>query len=268
MAAGAVALETPEPVTDVVTLPLPNRTLELPPEVWERAIGWIPFYRDAAWGFGSPSSRATLVACTLVCRSWLHKSQRLLFPTVVLTDANKAKSFLAALKTLPSLGEYVVTLHIGPLKQDSDGTSKPPNSCSWIYPLLNILPPLLPGVFELNFQNLPPMHKSFFALAPQFKSVTSLFLEGLASQSFSEIIRLVNKFPHLQRLRLNKCQWRQPAHFYSGIKHRLQKIEIWTDDNCKMNVPKWLSASYSTSALTRLYIEAVYKYSASSQNGN
>lgn len=98
------------------------------------------------------------------------------------------------------------------------------------------------------------MHKSFFVLVPRFKSVNALFLESLVNQSLSEIIRLVNHFLYLQKLGLRKCQWRQPAHCYSGIQHKLQKFKIWTESDCEINVLKWLLYSHSTLILRELWI--------------
>lgn len=195
-----------------------------------------------------------MLACALVCRSWLHRSQRLLFPFVELSNANQAKLFLAVITRTPSLGQRVKGLAIGPLKQDPDGTRKPPCFYNWIYTLPNTLPALLPNATSLTFRNLPTMHKSFLVTAPRFTAVTHLVLEGVVKQSFSEIIRLVNHFPHLEKLYLSKCQWRQPAHCYSGTQLRLRECRIWTVDQCGINGMKWLSASHSALMLTQLWI--------------
>lgn len=228
---------------------------EFPKEVWERVIDWVPYYSgDRGYRKYSRPSRRTLSACALVRRAWLHRCQYHLFHLVELSNGQRAQAFLDVVTQTPSIRQYVGILIIFPSLGSSEKASKTPCFYNWIYTVLNILPPFLTKLYKLEFQNLPVLQPVFIALASRFEAVHTLSLEGLEKQSFSEIIRLVNRFPKLQRLDLDQCQWTQPAHCYTGRQCGLQRLVIETDDICRENVPRWMSSSRSASVLQYLWI--------------
>lgn len=225
---------------------------ELPKEVWERVIGWIPFYNEPGWSHHSKVSRETLCSCSLVCRSWLHRCQLHLFYIVELSNSQQALTFLTVIGSSTSIGRSVSDLVIGPPNADSEEALKTPCYNNWIYTVLTTLPPILTKLRRLEFRNLPTLHPMFIGLASRFQTIHGLGLTNLINQSFREIIRLVNRFSHLHDLDLSNCQWVHPAHCYTGKQFELRKLQVGTHDTCSADVPKWLISSHSASALITL----------------
>lgn len=224
---------------------LPMQIPRLPTEVCERIIDFI---RDDE-PVGSKVSRDTLCACALVCRSWTPRSQLHLFVCVELSSTLQAQSFLDVLARSPSVCLGVESLIISP-SPPKDPLKTPPCYYRWIHTVLSTLPRILTNLERLDFRRLPTLHQTFIPLASQFKTVKELYLRNLDKQSFSEIIRLVNRFPQLQILYLIDCKWTQPAHYYPSKQHRPQLLTIWLEGHCWENARKWLSSSRCLSAVT------------------
>ena len=81
----------------------------------------------------------------------------------------------------------------------------------WIYKVLSSSTLVLSHLRHLSFRALPILHSSFVVHFSPLSTVESLELITLRSQSFSEFVRLVNRFPQLRRLAVTNCQWKIPS---------------------------------------------------------
>ncbi|KAJ3477427.1 hypothetical protein NLI96_g10467 [Meripilus lineatus] len=100
----------------------------------------------------------------------------------------------------------------------------PPCHYNWIYKVLIRLPPLLINLSVLHLHNLPALHPRFIRLVPCFKTVKTLTLQNLSSQSFSEIIQVVNRLPRLRSFRIHYSRWDLPARFFPSHRLRLEQL--------------------------------------------
>ena len=226
------------------------RTPELPKEVWERVIDFVPYYSDPSGAQREKESVDTLYACALVCRSWLHRSQRHLFATVNLSSASRTQAFLDILVRSPSVGKGVVVLIISPSQGYSRGDSKAQYNYNWIYKALSSLPSFLSGLSQLHLRNLPPLHPSFIPLISRFKTVRVLFIVESLYLSFSEIIRVVNRIPHIKHLQISACSWTRPVTYFARRRgHSLDRFLIQANDDCRRDVLAWLRSSECLSSL-------------------
>lgn len=233
--------------------PIPMSCPELPIEVWERVIDWIPSEFPKDGDIYNKESRDALYASALVCRSWTPRSQHHLYASVELSDTFQARSFFANITHYRFFPGKVRALVISPSRDDlQEGSNLIPCYFNWIYEAFVVLPPLLTNLLTLTFRRLPILHPSFVAMASQFKTVRYLRIESLASQSFSEIIRLVNRLPRLRQLRLEKCEWPQPAHCYPSKRHRFKEVTVQESERCTSDVLHWMSSARCLSSLNLL----------------
>lgn len=235
-------------------MPMP----ELPIEVCERIIDWIPDYGNLIIPMYAKESRDALYACCLVCKSWVPRCQFHLFFRVELSNSRQAQSFFDILAHSPSVSKGVKTLVISPSRPIPDETPKtPPAFYNWVYTALFTLPSLLTELWQLVFRELPTFHPNFIRLAPQFQSVRILFLNVSFGLSFREIVQLVNRFPELQVLQLWQCHWTQPAHCYPKKQHPLRVLCVVTGGDCRSDALNWMSSSRCLSALRSLIFYSV-----------
>ena len=84
---------------------LKGQHLRLPVEVCERVIGYVPcgYWRDEI---------ATLVACSLVCRSWVPASHNQLYGEITLWGDLQTSQLLRTFKDHPGLGSFTEHLVI------------------------------------------------------------------------------------------------------------------------------------------------------------
>lgn len=230
---------------------------QFPTELCERIIDFVPFDSDPNGGAYGKRSRDTIYACSLVCRSWVPRSQYHLFLLVQLSSSRQAKAFFDVVTHSPTIGKGVLTLIISPTQEVSRETPNPPNFFNWIYRALATLPSFLTNITTLQFERLPTLHPSFVVLVSRFGTVERLFLNDLSNQSFCEIIQMVNRFPRLTSFRLLRCQWTQPAHYYANQRHQLKMLHNATHGDCRRDVLNWASSSRCLSGIQSLIFESV-----------
>lgn len=226
----------------------------LPVEILEDVVGFV--------GSGSQNKywtrTAALLSCCLVCRDWVPNSRVHLYRDVVLDNKRKATSFMNTITTSPRFGEYVRRLGIYPKKTHGD----------WIYKIHRILPSLLPNVFYLEYRGLPVVHRLFFVCSLQFTSITTLTLVSLHSQTFREIVQLINGFPNLKLLSIIECKWQLPISFYcrdpaqqkctrsNPISFRLQWLSSSTPvSNDGDDMIHWLTKQQRANSLNELSLQ-------------
>lgn len=241
-------------------------TPQLPTEVWERVIDWVPHYHGSDHHPPFKCENETLIVCALVCRSWLPRSQTRLFQIVKLSNARQAEAFLDVITRSPSIRLRISTLILSP-KPPATSTfeviparsqpdlSTSPGYYNWFHRILNTLPVLIVNVMKLQLENLPMLHPVSIALLSRFKQVQVLLFKDCSQQSFTEIIRLVNRFSHLHTLDLYQCNWRRSAHCYSGKQHNLKRLGLTMIQEANAaDTLTWITSSHSTLALDGLEI--------------
>lgn len=255
------------------------QTSKLPIEVCERVIDFLcppsAIYSDFH------QSKNTLYASALVCKHWLPRAQLRLFHHIQLRTSQQALAFIRIVVASPMIARFVLSLKISPLKftPSSPQLQLKPNSphrnssvvggkqplappCyyNWIYKACYVLPPILTNLSTLALAALPTMHTAFFALISRFKAIRVLYLSCLSNYSFGDIIRLVNRFPRIQRLHLEFCEWARPVRFHPTKQVRLGKLFIRLPDypDYLKDVLSWLTSSRCASGLSSLHIGSVH----------
>ncbi|KAJ3482629.1 hypothetical protein NLI96_g6847 [Meripilus lineatus] len=136
--------------------------------------------------------------------------------------------------------------------------STPPCCYNWIYKVLMHLPPLLINLSILILQELPTLHPRFIRLISCFKTVRALFLLTLESQSFSEIIQVVNRLPQLRSIRFYNSRWDQPARFFPSHRLRLEKLSCDADiEGTRTSILDWLGSLQDLSGLRLLQLSTL-----------
>ena len=175
--------------------PLPPDVLypTLPQELIERVIEYC------AW------NERTLLACSLVSRSWATASRRYLFRIICLHTHTSVAAFLRLVASSPhNIIPFVRKLDIMEL-----------DSKAWMRSLFHRLPsfPYLECVamqmvpnsyhFKWGFHLSTDIRMAFTGL---FVGITKLELSAMFS-SFYELCELICSFPHLRSLVLNGANW-------------------------------------------------------------
>lgn len=225
---------------------------ELPVEVWERVIDWIPFYNASAGGTYQMQSRDTLRACALVCKSWVPRCQTLLFLRVHLCGTIQGQGFINIVTRTPAVGRGVFALKISVSPNDTEEARKAPGYYNWIYMILSILPSFLTSLQTLHFRSLPVLHPNFVSFLSPLKTVHTLHLEDLVHQSFSEITRVINRFPNLKVLGLLECHWTASSAGYPVPKRNnpnLDRLFVRVRGECRKDVLHWLQSTRRLSTL-------------------
>ena len=184
-------------------------------------------------------SNPTLNACSLVCRSWVPRSQHHLFRQVQLRTSIQAHAFLDAVRHCSHKAQMVQYLGISPVslpsslsssepwrdRREVKPTTIPPCYYDWIYKVLIQLPHLLVNLSILALFELPTLHPQFIRLVSRFKTVKGLTLWALNNQSFSEITQIVNHLPQLKSIYFCHSTWRQPVRFFPSHRLRLEQVD-------------------------------------------
>ncbi|KAJ3478663.1 hypothetical protein NLI96_g9604 [Meripilus lineatus] len=217
---------------------------QLPTEIWERVIDWIPIFDGLGYRWmHNTTTKNTLSACSLVNWSWLPRARFHLFIHVELTTTRQSQAFLSILLRFPSASKGVKQLAIFPSKPDSTTAKIEPSHYNWVYNILATLPNFLTELESLIFTELPDLHPTFIVMASRFRSVRELQLLELDKMSFSEVVRLINRFPRLQVLNIANCQWVKPAHYYPSKKCQLYRLWFDTDGDCQDDALRWMTSS-------------------------
>lgn len=203
---------------DVEFFPLQSQ--HIPIEVCETII-------DTLYSFAikqATTNIAALHSCSLVCRAWRIRAQRMLFYSVLLSDGTSLHSFSAALDSAAHLRNYVheVTL-TGYYLQTT-------TSILTLFPAL--LAGRLPNLHRISVFHLPetatwfprpvpshsssrkwkplsfiPLHPCFPHLLSSFFGVSNLDLYYTTFRSFREFARMLQALPALEVLRCNSVRW-------------------------------------------------------------
>lgn len=258
--------------------PAYSRTSQrLPLEVCETVIGFIDSPYDEVddqnkYEASDVRSRRkrTLYSCALVCRSWVPKARICLLRSVKVGNGRTAASFTASLQATRPLGVYVHELSIGveDHKERDDppdgGESGPTGSTSasgWIYQFVQVLPPLLPKLERLEYWNLPILHPLFYSLSSKFTSIQSLYLSDFRTQSFRDILQLINRCKNLQKLTVSECHWQLPSSF-SPSRYGQRCLTDFalnlTSRECENDMCNWLTRSRITCTIEELHITNIY----------
>lgn len=226
-----------------------------PTEVFERII-------DFCWG-RKPwryDDHATLVACTLTCRTWYPRSRNLLYRDITLSTAETLYRLVEVLRTRPSNGSFILSLRIHP-----QPGSKQKHSWISLVPLL--LSPMVNNLRSLNIMHTPlsMVHGTFLMAISQFKTVTSLTLAYVTVPSFDFFSRLVLAFPLLDHLDIATVPVSQhdPEILHKVVPnpraHRLHLSElvVTSDGSAVLDISKWLLLTPSITSLRRLVFKTV-----------
>ncbi|KAJ3474474.1 hypothetical protein NLI96_g12437 [Meripilus lineatus] len=122
-------------------------------------------------------------------------------------------------------------------------TSIPPCYYNWIYKVLSQLLPLLANLSFLSLHRLPTLHPLFVRLISCSKTIRSLFLSELENQSFSEIIRIINRLPQLRSIYFHDTKWGRPVRFFPSRSLRFEGISCGADDeHLNTDMLEWLGS--------------------------
>ncbi|KAF8885059.1 hypothetical protein CPB84DRAFT_1788608 [Gymnopilus junonius] len=168
--------------------------------------------------FGSvpidPVSRRTLLACSLVCKSFTHHARRVLLADIKLTSwtsLSQVSSLYSIFESATSLGNYIRHLHF---KFDNGNVHT--NHIDLLFKALedqsilerltiecwyNGHAPLLPMPFKIMGQSLCDSLLRF----GEFSSLTELYLKSLAIPVTS-----LSHFRNLKTLSVDSCSFRRP----------------------------------------------------------
>ncbi|KAI0705261.1 hypothetical protein C8T65DRAFT_237620 [Cerioporus squamosus] len=164
-----------------------------------------------------PGMLRTLWCCSLVCRAWRPRAQKVLFTYVTIRDPERLVRFGELLQQSPHLGAYVHKLTLR-------GRHHVPYSSATLFPavLRGKLPnledlyivesfsddPLLaqPSPEEIQLPSLPS-HKFLPSLLTAVSHIRQLALQNTNFSSFGELARFLNVLQDLQRLMLWDVSW-------------------------------------------------------------
>ncbi len=254
--------QTLNPHTTFAVDTFPRRP-RLPVEIWERIIDAATAAVAIKTGHQDIDQLYALMsACALVCHTWKTKSRVLLYNRVWLGGAVRTRRLLRTLSDTPSLGRLVKELRLDFLhgyQAQSMDSKKPVYRLDWAYKALCYLPRYLQKLKTLQFWYMPSLQPIFMLHCSQFTTVESLNFQ-YSSISFLEIVQLVNRLPHLQKLKILECKWRQPVHCYAKKICQLTSLDMDLDDNGLgvIDIMEWLIKSDSISLLTNLDWSLVY----------
>ena len=236
---------TPSAAMNVsISIPRPECTLFIPIEVCENIIDMMysAYFSEELGNF------AALRNCSLVCRAWSIRAQKVLFYTVHLPDTPSVYRFAAVLQAARRLGSFVheVTLIGRSLHTTASVLSLFPAVFAGKLPNLQEL--YITHVLESDAwyptgsdspkaKPLPyvPLHSCFSAVLSTFTAPSTLLhLDRITFCSFSEFARMVHALPNLEELRCYSIKWitlgRLPSFMaYDRRRHfapKLQTLEV------------------------------------------
>ncbi|KZT71047.1 hypothetical protein DAEQUDRAFT_724806 [Daedalea quercina L-15889] len=170
----------PHPQSRYGLFPLPvSLSSRIPVEIIEAVIESIDW-------------QSLLCACTLVCRSWHHRSTRALYRSVTINGRAGFQRLSHCAHRYPGVRERLALTREVDIRDSAQA-----------FPLVfgRMLPNLRRLVFAERCMPLP-IHRSFFLSLPQLSSVTALTLFALEFYNFAELQRILCKLPRLRILSL------------------------------------------------------------------
>ena len=163
---------------------------QLPTEIWERIIDWIGADSETR---ESRYLNETLRACTLVCRSWLHRAWLNLYRAFQIWPRCIPR-FLAILRNNPRLSLSSTKSIVIGLQLDS--------GYGQLSALFTTTKVTNLKYLEIPFLELTQEH-SVITRGPLSRTVTSLNLWGTQPCSIATFLRFLNSFRSLKNLRLD-----------------------------------------------------------------
>ncbi|KAI1784981.1 hypothetical protein LXA43DRAFT_171537 [Ganoderma leucocontextum] len=195
----------------------PPAVLHLPTEVCENIIDML--YSEYA--DDTVENIATLHSCSLVCRDWRVRSQRMLFYKVQLADGTSLHRLSTILDAAQDLRGYVHGVDL--LGYHLQTTA----SIFTLFPV--VLAGKLPNLRRIDILHVPqgstwfprtsdlpakakslpyiPLHPRFPTFLSSFTAVSILRLESTTFRSFSEFARMLHGLPNLETLACDGVRW-------------------------------------------------------------
>ncbi|PIL29509.1 hypothetical protein GSI_08317 [Ganoderma sinense ZZ0214-1] len=178
----------------------------------------------------------TLHSCSLVCKAWRVRSQRMLFYKVQLYDATALQRFSAVLNFGPHLRAYVREVILTGYYLQTTAS------------ILVLFPALfagrLPNLWRVVVAHLPetvgwypkpsdppkskslpyiPLHPRFSTFLSTFTTVTTLVIHDATFRSFSEFARTLHGLPNLEVLLCDSVRWITPGGAHPGADFTMVK---------------------------------------------
>ncbi|PCH34134.1 hypothetical protein WOLCODRAFT_22481 [Wolfiporia cocos MD-104 SS10] len=178
----------------------------IPPEVFELIIDCV--------GFTNLPTQS-LLACALVRRSWLPRSQRNLWRVVTFGKDRQLHLFHVALKAHPGNAELVRELNIVWRRTWDKGTLQ--RILNFPFVLARRLPNLQSIAVHSALQERTPilMTPKFFVALGEF-SVCHLILNALRFRSSNDFCRVILALPRLSELECYDIRWEYNSPFFAG----------------------------------------------------
>ena len=171
----------------------PDPLKSLPPEIFDKILEFIPATRDG---------RPTLIACALVATWWTAPSQRRLFSSISIHEANLQRWMdgVALSESKSHLLAYARSLwhwRGGLFGDNYRMRNLPQDSCQYSSALHNVQNLTLVnfGIEDIGGEGFRTCFSAFR------ETLTFLYLE-FSGTSFSAFVTLVNYFPNITALRL------------------------------------------------------------------
>ncbi|PIL32980.1 hypothetical protein GSI_05098 [Ganoderma sinense ZZ0214-1] len=177
-------------------------TLHIPTELCESIIDML-YSGNASDTFEDMS---TLRSCSLVCRSWRVRAQRMLFYKVQLSDGVSLRRLSAILDTGQHLRGYVhEVVLVGHFLQTTAS----------ILPLFPVVfSGKLPNLYQLDIGSLQESDMAWFLSS--FTGISHILLYSTTFRSFSEFARMLHGLPNLENLACSFVRWLTPGGSYPG----------------------------------------------------
>ncbi|KAI0750338.1 hypothetical protein C8Q80DRAFT_685387 [Daedaleopsis nitida] len=227
-------------------VPLEFGHRRIPPEVTDRIIGYVGL--DPA----TKTRRKTLLACALVCSSWLPASRHCLFHRVDFDNTQFLRRFLAMVLRSPAARprlSYISEITL------SDSMQEDP---AYLHHLAGHLPNLETlSLLEIDWSD-PSPHPSTFTTIAGFPALHILNLSYCKFPSFNAFCRMLSAASRLSRLDLRDVRWPQPQQrnsLYKAAPARrpaIVHLMLSLDSDMKKDLFQWLCATSTTRSIRRI----------------
>ena len=200
----------------LIMLPSPR----LPVELCEFVIDNLDIVHD----------KATLLACSLTCKTFLHASRYHLFHHVQIPDARRAKRFLVIIRSSTHLSTHLCA-YVRQLTM-VEGRSRNQYEPRWLKKALPILTTCLLKVTVLRLDYLCWKHLNAAArtaITSGFKKVKHLTILELKLETPQQLNQLIVSFPSLTHLECFHLYWKtdqRPVMPYTPLPRSLTNITM------------------------------------------
>ncbi|PIL32985.1 hypothetical protein GSI_05103 [Ganoderma sinense ZZ0214-1] len=237
----------------------------IPTEVCENIIDML----DSELIVDTLENIATLHSCSLVCRDWRVRSQKMLFYKVQLADTTSFHRLSTILDDRQHLRDYVHKVELTGYHLH--------NTTSIFATFPVVFARKLPNLFRIEVAHIPdtpetrfprtlvspkakalpyiPLHPRFPAFLSAFKAVSALYLAETTFRTFSEFARMLNGLPNLEELACHSVRWIAPGGSHPGADFATQPEWVAGKDTLPPFAPKlrklslWNVAMYGAKRL-------------------